>query len=113
VGNYLLHSGAIFASLFNGNAQYPALKLTDSGSVAVWKGFVAKSGSSTSAPAPASPAPSPTGTATSSAADQPAVSELALSPQAVAARPQEHTTITFRLSQASDVTVLVLDKTGW
>jgi hypothetical protein len=112
VGNYLLHSGAVFASLFNGNAQYPTLKLTDSGSVAVWKGFVAKSGSKTSAPVPASPAPSPTGTATSPAADQPAVSGLALSPQAVAARPQEHTTITFRLSQASDVTVLVLDRTG-
>ena len=30
VGNYLLHSGALFATYFNGNAQYPTLKLTDS-----------------------------------------------------------------------------------
>jgi hypothetical protein len=114
VGNYLLHSGALFATYFNGNAQYPTLKLTDAGSVTVWNSFVAKSGSATSAPAPAptSPAPSPTGTVTSPAADRPAVSGLALSPGAFAARPREHTTITFSLSQASDVTVLVLDKTG-
>jgi hypothetical protein len=124
VGNYLLHSGALFATYFNGNAQYPTLKLTDSASVAVWRNFTAKSGSatsapapaspapSTSAPAPASPAPSPTGTATSPAAGNPAVSGLALSPHAFVASPQEHTTITFSLSQASDVTVLVIDKTG-
>jgi FlgD Ig-like domain len=114
VGNYLLHSGAVFATYFNGNAQYPTLKLTDGASVAVWKGFVAQSGSGTPgpAPAPASPAPSPTGTATSPATDNPAVSGLALSPSAFAAQPQEHTAITFSLNQASDVTVLVLDQTG-
>jgi hypothetical protein len=114
VGDYLMHSGALFASLFNGGPHHPSITLADAGSVAAWKGFVAKSGSRTSAPAPApaSPAPSPTGTAASPAADQPAVSGLALSPQGFAARPQEHTTLTFRLGQASDVTVLVLDKTG-
>jgi hypothetical protein len=112
VGNYLLHSGAVFASLFNGNAQYPTLKLTDSASVAVWRSFTAKSGSSTSAPVPASSAPSPTGTAPSPAADSPVVSGLALSPDAFTASPQSHTSITFSLSQASDVTILVLDKTG-
>ena len=112
VGNYLLHSGALFATYFNGNAQYPTLKLTDSASVAVWRNFTAKSGSATPAPAPASPAPSPTGTATSPAAGNPAVSGLALSPHAFVASPREHTTITFSLSQASDVTVLVIDKTG-
>jgi hypothetical protein len=123
VGNYLLHSGAVFATYFNGNAQYPTLKLTDAASVAVWKGFVAKSGSSAPGPAPApptpkptgtatSPAPSPTGTATSPATDTPVVSGLALSPSAFAARPQEHTTITFSLNQASDVTALVLNQAG-
>jgi FlgD Ig-like domain len=136
VGNYLLHSGAVFATYFNGNAQYPTLKLTDSASVAVWKGFVAKSGSSAPGPAPApaspapsptgtatspapsptgtpaSPAPSPTGTPTSPATDNPVVSGLALSPSTFAARPQEHTSITFSLNQASDVTALVLDQTG-
>ena len=112
VGNYLLHSGAVFATLWNGNAQYPTLKLTDSASIAVWRSFVAKSGSATSAPAPASPAPSPTGAAPSPATDSPVVSGLALSPHAFAASPQEHATITFSLSQASDVTVLVLNQAG-
>jgi FlgD Ig-like domain len=130
VGNYLLHSGAVFATYFNGNAQYPTLKLTDSASVAVWKGFVAKSGSSTTGPAPASPAPNPTrtspapnptgtapapnptGTAPVPATDSPQVNGLALNPPAFAAQPREHTAITFSLNQGSDVTVLVVDQTG-
>lgn len=123
VGNYLMHSGALFATYFNGNAQYPTLKLTDAASVTVWKSFTARSGSATSAPAPpspapnptgtvTSPAPNPTGTATSPATGNPAVSGLALSPHAFAASPKSHTTITFSLHQASDVTVLVLDQTG-
>ena len=139
VGNYLLHSGAVFATYFNGNAQYPTLKLTDAASVGVWKGFVAKSGSAApgpapapassapassapassapaspapASPAPASPAPSPTGTATSPATDNPVVSGLTLSPSAFAARPQAHTAISFSLNQASDVTVLILNQAG-
>jgi hypothetical protein len=115
VGNYLMHSGAVFATYFNGNAQYPTLKLTDAASVAVWKGFVGQSGSSAPGPAPAppaAPAPRPTESATSPATDNPAVSGLALSPSAFAAQPQQHTAITFSLNQASDVTVLVLDQAG-
>jgi FlgD Ig-like domain len=118
VGDYLLHSGALFGSLFNGNAQYPTLKLTDAASVSVWKSFVAKSGSGTAAPAPApapgpaTSAPSPGGTVASSPSANPAVSGLALSPPSIPARPQSHTTITFSLSQASDVTVLVLNQKG-
>jgi len=122
VGNYLMHSGALFATYFNGNAQYPTLKLTDSASVAVWKGFVAKSGSSTAGPAPApaptSPAPpapsapSPTGTAPAPAADSPQVSGLALNPPSFTAQPKAHTAVTFSLNQGSDVTVLVLDQNG-
>jgi FlgD Ig-like domain len=118
VGNYLLHSGAVFATYFNGNAQYPTLKLTDAASVSVWKGFVGQSGSSAPGPAPAppagpaSPAPSPTQSATSPATGSPAVSGLALSPPAFAAQPQQHTAITFSLNEASDVTVLVLDQAG-
>ena len=119
VGNYLMHSGALFATYFNGNAQYPTLKLTDSASVAVWKGFVAKSGSSTTGPAPApaptsptSPAPSPTGTAPAPAADSPQVSGLALNPPSFTAQPKAHTAVTFSLNQGSDVTVLVLGQNG-
>jgi hypothetical protein len=119
VGNYLMHSGALFATYFNGNAQYPTLKLTDSASVAVWKSFVAKSGSSTTGPAPApaptspaSPAPSPTGTAPAPAADSPQVSGLALNPPSFTAQPKAHTAIAFSLNQGSDVTVLILDQAG-
>ena len=134
VGDYLLHSGAVFGSYFNGNAQYPTLKLTDAASVAVWKSFVARSGSAAPAPvpvsavpasptsapassAPASPVPASTGpgpgsTATPPAAAGPVVSGLALSPPAIPARPQGHTSITFSLRQAADVTVLVLNPEG-
>ena len=131
VGNYLMHSGAVFATYFNGNAQYPTLKLTDSASVAIWKGFVAKSGSVTTGPAPAPPsaapsspapgptgtapappAPSPTGTASAPATDSPQVSGLALNPPAFTAQPKAHTAIAFTLSQGSDVTVLVVDQNG-
>ena len=112
VGNYLMHSGALFATYFNGNTTYPTLKLTDAASIAVWKSFVAKSGSSTTGPAPTSPAPSATGTAPAPATDSPQVSGLALNPSAFTAQPQEHTAITFSLNQGSDVTVLVLDQTG-
>ena len=34
-----MHSGALFGTYFNGNAQYPTLKLTDAALVAVWKGW--------------------------------------------------------------------------
>ncbi|HZC62588.1 MAG TPA: FlgD immunoglobulin-like domain containing protein [Streptosporangiaceae bacterium] len=112
VGNYLMHSGALFATYFNGNATYPTLKLTDAASIAVWKSFVAKSGSSTTGPVPTSPAPSATGTAPAPATDSPQVSGLALNPSAFTAQPQEHTAITFSLNQGSGVTVLVLDQTG-
>jgi hypothetical protein len=43
VGKYLLHSGALFASLFDGNSQYPTLQLTDRASIAVWRGYVHES----------------------------------------------------------------------
>ena len=43
VGKYLLHSGALFGCLFNGNRQYPTLRLTDAGSAAVWRYYVHKS----------------------------------------------------------------------
>ena len=128
VGNYLLHSGAVFATYFNGNAQYPTLKLTDAASVAVWKNFVAKSGTSTTGPAPAAstgvastephrpgrhrqrraprePRPAP-------ATDSPAGQRARMNPPAFTAQPKAHTAITFSLNQGSDVTVLVLDQTG-
>lgn len=43
VGSYLMHSGALFGCVFNGNRQYPTLRLTDKRSVSVWRGYVHKS----------------------------------------------------------------------
>lgn len=43
VGRYIMRSGALFASYFNGNRQYPTLRLTDARSIAVWRSFVAAS----------------------------------------------------------------------
>jgi FlgD Ig-like domain len=62
VGNYLLSSGAVFATVFNGVAQYPTLQLTDKASQDVWRGFVAQSAQAQSDtdPTPSSPAPSST-----------------------------------------------------
>jgi len=57
-----MRSGALFASYFNGNDQYPTLQLTDAPSIAVWRGFVARSrsGKPTRNPTPsASPSPVP------------------------------------------------------
>ena len=66
VGNYLMTSGALFASVFNGVAQYPTLQLTDQASQDVWKGFVAKSAQAQSNPDPAPSSPAPTATVTPS-----------------------------------------------
>ena len=136
VGNYLMTSGALFASYFNGSAEYPTLQLTDQASQDVWKGFVAKSVAanegtgptpSTSAPTatatPSSPAPtatasaspSPTSSASASAAppaDGNWVTGLTLSPAQFAGSGTNHTTITFRIGQTADVTVLVLRTDG-
>ena len=43
VGTYLMHSGALFGCLFDGNQQYPTLRLTDAASIAVWRGYVQQS----------------------------------------------------------------------
>jgi hypothetical protein len=43
VGKYLLQSGALFGSLFDGNSQYPSLHLGDAASIAVWRRYVAQS----------------------------------------------------------------------
>jgi hypothetical protein len=52
VGRYLMHSRALFGSLFNGNERYPTLRLTDPGSVAVWRGYVRDSAAARRAPVP-------------------------------------------------------------
>jgi hypothetical protein len=65
-------------------------------------------------PTPTTPDPTPVPTAPvpPPAITSPVVSGLALSPAAVTASGQNHATISFRLTQASDVTILVLNGEG-
>jgi hypothetical protein len=119
VGNYLMSSGALFASVFNGSAQYPTLQLTDRASQDVWKGFVAESaraqsnpGPAPSSPAPSSPGRTPTPAGSAPAADASWLTGLNLSPAQFAGSGSNHTTIGFRIGQAADVTVLVLAADG-
>ena len=136
VGNYLMSSGALFASVFNGVAEYPTLQLTDQASQDVWKGFVAKSIAANQGtdPAPSSPAPtatvtpsSPAPTATASASASPTTSTsadaapatdgnwvtgLTLSPAQFAGGGENHTVITFRIGQTAYVSILVLRPDG-
>jgi hypothetical protein len=126
VGDYLMSSGALFGSLFNGTSEFPTLKLTDQASQSEWRGFVARSGSGNPGPGPtttptpkptptqtSTPKPTPTQTSTPPPTDTgPGVNGLALSPAALTASGQNHTVIRFSLNQAADVTVLVLDDHG-
>jgi hypothetical protein len=111
VGQYLVQSGALFATYFNGNQQYPTLRLTDSASIAVWRDFVTQSRTGQAAPGP-SPTSSPRPTASVPVLTGLHVSGLRLNPAAVAIGSQAGATLTFHLSQRSDVTVCVLDSTG-
>lgn len=107
IGKYLMGSGALFGSLFNGNAQYPTLQLTDSGSISVWHGYVQDSAAGLNTPvqAPAQPSPSPSPPAAG-------ISGLALSPATLAPSSENHTAISFTLNQAANVTICILDSQG-
>jgi hypothetical protein len=137
VGNYLMKSGALFGSLFDSpppGSPSLQLTLTDAASITAWRNIVAESdvqnGIGTPNPRPSptptkttpTPTPTPTPTKTSPTpppstpppvvTNDPQVSALALSPATVTASAKSHATITFGLSQASDVTVLVLNSDG-
>jgi len=140
VGNYLMTSGALFATVFDPTAQSSALQLTDQASQAVWKGFVAESvqaqataPASTSAPATSAPATSaPASSASASAAPSASASAsptssapagvapvastwvtgLSLSPAQFAGTGINHTVIGFRIGQEANATILVLSANG-
>jgi FlgD Ig-like domain len=117
VGNYLMTSGAVFATLFNSAAVSPSMELTDQASISAWRNIVDKSGPAAPAPSPSTTTPAPTPTTSTPPPNvpvtpSPAVHRLALSPATVAASAHSHATITFGLSQASDVTVLILNSQG-
>jgi hypothetical protein len=115
VGNYIMNSGALFATYFDGNSYNPALRLTDPASIAVWRGFVSQSRAGGPPPTP-SPTPSPTGpptpTPSPSAPSGPHVATLTLNPQTVPSSTQAGATLSFQLSQNADVTVCVLNANG-
>jgi len=113
VGHYLMHSGALFASYFDGNQQYPTLRLTDSASIAVWRSFVTASRNGEPGPYP-SPPPSATPSPSTSAAPPPGVSVtgLVLSSGTLSSAAENDATLSFRLSQRANVTVCVLNADG-
>lgn len=111
VGNYIMHSGALFASYFNGNAQYPTLRLTDTSSQRVWRGFVtaSRNDAPTPSPTPSKASPSPQ---RSSGPSGLAITHLALGSSSVRAGLEPAARLSFRLSQNADVTVCVLAANG-
>lgn len=110
VGNYLMTSGALFGSYFDGNTEYPTLRLSGAAEIGVWRGFVARSAAGASRPSPQpSPSPSPSQTTVPVAA---AVKGLTVSPSAFAAATGGSATISFTLAQQAYVTVCVLGSDG-
>jgi hypothetical protein len=131
VGNYLMKSGALFGTLFDSTPPgHPDLTIVDAASAKAWRNIVAESdvqnGIGTPGPAPSptptktTPTPTPTktgpvpppSTPPPTVTTGPEVSALALSPATGAPGAKSDPTITFGLSQASDVTVLVLNSDG-
>jgi hypothetical protein len=113
VGRYIMRSGALFASYFNGNDQYPTLQLTDAPSIAVWRGFVAESRSGKPTPNPTpSASPSPVPSTPPPSASGIHVAKLALNPRAVGLSSERSASLTFDLSQKANVTVCVLNGNG-
>jgi hypothetical protein len=111
VGDYIMQSGALFASYFNGNTQYPTLRLTDSASKAVWRSFVTQSRSGVPTPNP-SPSSKPTPSPSPPVVAGVHVASLALNPPSVSLGSQAAGTLTFNLSQQANVTVCVLNANG-
>jgi hypothetical protein len=106
VGKYLMSSGALFGSLFNGNTQYPTLQLTDAASVAVWRGYVRDS--ATGADTPVNP-PDESSPAPSASAPASGITGLTASPAALTPDGTSRTTIGFTLDQAANVTICILN----
>jgi flagellar hook capping protein FlgD len=109
VGNYIMSSGALFATYFDGNSYNPALRLTDSASIAVWRGFVTQSRIGSPSP---TPSPTPTPSPSASPPSGLHVATLALNPATVAASAQANATLSFQLSQNANITVCVLNASG-
>lgn len=105
VGNYILRSGAIFATLYDGSPRIPALRMNDRASIAVWRSFVSHTRAPAAAPPPR-PGPSP---ATVRRPTGPRIASLTVNAATRAARGAR---ISFELSQRADVTICVLRADG-
>jgi hypothetical protein len=115
VGNYVMNSGALFATYFDGNQQYPTLQLTGSTEIGVWRQFIANDASGQPVgSSPSSPAvpPGPSGTPSSSPSGGPAISGLTVNPATLSAGALSSTAISFTLNQTADITVCILDANG-
>jgi hypothetical protein len=138
VGNYIMSSGAVFGTYFQG------AQMADTASISAWRGeisvSVADNAAGPGAPAPtgppptiytptpapsvsvpanptasatpAPPHPSPTGTAPPAAPGGPGVTALTVSPGVLTAGSHGHVVIRFTLPQAADVTVSVVGDDG-
>jgi hypothetical protein len=120
VGQYLMTSGALFGTYFNGNAQFPPMRLNGTDSASTWHTFVQDSvaGLTGKPPvqptSPASPTSAPSSTAspsptTSAPSASTGISGLTVSPAALTPNGTDQVGISFTLAQAADVTVCILN----
>ena len=100
---------------YNGDHQYPTLRLTDRSSMAVRRSFVAVSRADKLTPDPTvSPIPSPSLSPRPSGSPPPGVQlvGLALKPPSVSLSAEVSAMLTIRMSQRANVTVCLLDAGG-
>ena len=113
VGNYIMHSGALFASYFDGNAAVPdaaAHRLrVDQGLARLRRRVAERRPHADPAVADSTPTPSKSSPPPSSGVR---VTGLTLSPASVSATSENGATLTFSLSQQANVTVCVLNANG-
>ncbi len=123
VASYLQGTGALFGTLFN-STGFPWMELTDSASIQAWRSAVAHSGPGMPVPAVRA-APKPVGAPSATAAPRPkpsatavktptvlAITEPAVRPDAFVPTGANHVRIVFKLTQAANIAVCVVNSGG-
>jgi hypothetical protein len=123
VASYLQGTGALFGTLFN-STGFPWMELTDSASIQAWRSAVAHSGPGMPVPAvrvapkpaaapsaTAAPRPKPSATAEKTPAVL-AITEPAVRPDAFVPTGANHVRIVFKLTQAANIAVCVVNSGG-
>jgi hypothetical protein len=108
VGDYVMKSGAVFATLFDSASVHPSFLVTDSASISAWRPFVRASAADLHI---VPPSHSPVHHTISRPAG-PSVTALTLSPSTATVASRGRIRVSFRLSQAANVTVCVLGRGG-